>query len=234
MVTDNIDQSELKHFTSLANEWWDPDGKLKTLHIINPVRLKFINQCVPLKNKSILDVGCGGGLLCEAMAILSGQVTGIDISKELIDVAQKHAIAAGLNIDYQTSTVENFKKLTDKKYDVITCLELLEHVPDPLSIIKTISTLLNPGGHLVLSTINRTLKSYMKMIIGAEYILNLIPKNTHHYSQFIKPSELNSWLCTSDCKLIEISGISYIPILDHVSLISDPSVNYMVHARYNV
>jgi len=232
-INQNIDQSELLKFEALANEWWMPDGKLKTLHVINPIRLNFINQSVIIQNKTILDVGCGGGLLCEAMANLSGNVTGIDISSELIRVAQNHASNNSLDIDYKISTIENLKLMSDAKYDVITCMEMLEHVPNPTSIIETMSTLLNPSGHLIISTINRTLKSYVKMIIGAEYFLKLIPKNTHHYSQFIKPSELNSWLCASDISLKNIAGIDYIPVLHHASLVNDPSVNYMIHARLN-
>ncbi|MGY8815037.1 MAG: bifunctional 2-polyprenyl-6-hydroxyphenol methylase/3-demethylubiquinol 3-O-methyltransferase UbiG [Gammaproteobacteria bacterium] len=232
-INQNIDQSELLKFEALANDWWKPDGKLKTLHVINPIRLKFINQSVTIKDKTILDVGCGGGLLCEAMAKLSDRVTGIDISSELIRVATDHAKLNSLNIDYKVTTIENLKLTSDKKYDVITCMEMLEHVPNPVSIIETMSSLLNPGGHLIFSTINRTLKSYLKIIIGAEYFLKLIPMNTHHYSQFIKPSELNSWLSASGIKLQYITGIDYIPVLDHAALVNDPSVNYMVHARLN-
>ena len=226
----NFNQSELEKFTSLANDWWDPKGKLKTLHVINPIRLKYICDIVDIKNKNVLDAGCGGGLLCEAMAKEPANVTGIDINNELIQVAKEHAVANNLDIKYHVSTIEEFESSSSKKYDVITCMEMLEHVPNPISIIESFSKLLNPGGHLIISTINRTFKAYINMIIGAEYILDLVPKKTHHYSQFIKPSELLSWLNASAFELNDIAGVSYVPVLDYVVLIDDPSVNYIVHA----
>ena len=229
----NMNESELEHFSALAKEWWKPRGELKTLHVINPLRLNFIINTIDIKNKTILDVGCGGGLLCEGMACASANVTGIDISEKLINVAIAHATENKLKIDYQTSTIEKFADTTQNKYDAVTCMELLEHVPDPLSVLKSISRVLNPGGHLILSTINRTIKSYINMILGAEYIFNILPKNTHQYSQFIKPSELYNWLHQAGFELHEITGIKYIPVLDHASLVSDPSINYMVHAVLN-
>ena len=229
----NIDPMELDKFESLAAEWWDPRGKLKTLHVINPVRLKYINDAVDLRDRQVLDIGCGGGLLCEAMAGRSARVTGIDFSRSSIEVAKQHQTTGKYSIDYLTCTVEEFESRYKQRFNVITCMEMLEHVPDPAAIIDTAARLLKPGGHIFLSTINRTLKAYATAILAAEYLLGLVPRQTHDYSQFIRPSELSNWLRASGFTVEDISGINYLPLLDYASLDPDPSVNYLIHARLN-
>jgi 2-polyprenyl-6-hydroxyphenyl methylase/3-demethylubiquinone-9 3-methyltransferase len=227
----NLDQEELHKFESLAADWWDPHGRLKTLHIINPARLKYITAAVDLKDRTVLDVGCGGGILCEAMAAKTARVTGIDASCAAIEAANQHQKQSGLTVTYLNCTVEEFATRRRQTFDVITCMELLEHVPDPVMVIETISGLLNPGGHLFLSTINRTLRAYAGAIITAEYLLGLLPRETHDYSKFIRPSELCQWLRASGLTIKDISGLKYLPMLDYAVVDTDPSINYMVHAR---
>lgn len=228
---ENISQAELKMFDELADEWWNPSGKLKTLHVINPLRIQYINNAVCLKNSRVLDIGCGGGILCEAMARESARVTGIDISVSAIEAARKHQQAGGLSINYLSTTVEDMVPGHEHYFDLITCMEMLEHVPDPVSIIESAAQLLAPGGHFFLATINRSLKSFLGPIIAAEYLLKLIPRGTHHYSQFIRPSELAGWLRASGFDIEDVSGVKYVPFIDHASLSDDTSVNYMIHAR---
>lgn len=226
----NIKDSERQHFNKLAADWWAPDGPLKTLHRINPARSRYINTQTSIANKRLLDIGCGGGLLTESLASKGALVTGIDISEDVIEVARIHALEHGLSIDYQVCSAEELASSHTGHFDVITCMEMLEHVPDPRSIIQSAAALLKPGGHLFLSTINRSLKTYINVIIGAEYVFRIIPEKTHQYSQFIRPSELTAWLRQYDFHVNDLAGINYIPWLDYVAISNDISVNYMLHA----
>ena len=233
-ITENIDFAEKSKFNALASAWWDPEGELQTLHDINPTRLAYIEGHIDLADNKILDVGCGGGLLSEALASKGGLVTGIDISEELVKVADDHAKQVNLNISYHCKTVEDFASEHENSFDVIACMELLEHVPDPASIINACMHLIKPGGLLFLSTINRNLKSYLQTKIAAEYILKLLPAGTHEYSKYIRPSELASCCRTSGFTVIDISGISYLPFIRQCHLKDSPDVNYILCAQTDV
>lgn len=226
----NIDEMEQSRFDSLADDWWNPDGQLRTLHDINPLRLGYIMDRVNLSGKSVLDVGCGGGLLCEAMASEGAIVTGIDISNS-ISVAISHSHSGNYSIRYEQISPEALALSNTQQFDVITCMEMLEHVPEPESIIKACANMLKPGGDLFLSTINRTPVAYMTAILGAEYILKLLPGGTHHYSKFIRPSELATWCQTHNFNILDISGMTYIPVLRKAVLNDIPAVNYLMHAQ---
>ena len=227
----NIDKEEVEKFDDLAKSWWDPQGDFKSLHQINPLRINFIKERTTLAGKQVLDIGCGGGLLAEVLSDLGAIVTAIDASEKTINVAKAHAKKVGSNVNYIKASLEEFSKIEPKaKFDVITCLEMLEHVPDPLQILKKCSDLLNQDGDLFLSTINRNPRSYLFAIIGAEYLLNLLPKGTHDYSKFIKPSELSKWLNKSNLNTIEVVGLSYNPITDNYWLGKDIAVNYLLYA----
>jgi len=228
----NLDHDEVKKFDDLAAKWWDPDGEFKPLHQINPLRVGFINERANLEGIKVLDVGCGGGILAEALSKLGAQVTGIDASEQTIGVAQNHSNAVGSDVSYYQTTIEEFiANKPEEKFDVITCLEMLEHVPSPREIIKTCSTILKDDGDIFFSTINRNPRSYLFAIVGAEYILNLLPKGTHDYQKFIKPSELAKWIRDARLSQIETIGLSYNPITDNYWLGKDIQVNYMVHAK---
>ena len=228
----NLDHDEVKKFDELAAKWWDPEGEFKPLHQINPLRVGFINERANLEGIKVLDVGCGGGILAEALSKLGAQVTGIDASEQTIGVAQNHSNAVGSNVSYYQTTIEEFiANKPEEKFDVITCLEMLEHVPSPGEIIKTCSTILKDDGDVFFSTINRNPRSYLFAIVGAEYILNLLPKGTHDYQKFIKPSELAKWIRDARLSQIETIGLSYNPITDNYWLGKDIQVNYMVHAK---
>lgn len=228
----NLDHDEVKKFDDLAAKWWDPDGEFKPLHQINPLRVGFINERANLEGIKVLDVGCGGGILAEALSKLGAQVTGIDASEQTIGVAQNHSNAVGSDVLYYQTTIEEFiANKPEEKFDVITCLEMLEHVPSPGEIIKTCSTILKDDGDIFFSTINRNPRSYLFAIVGAEYILNLLPKGTHDYQKFIKPSELAKWIRDARLSQIETIGLSYNPITDNYWLGKDIQVNYMVHAK---
>ena len=228
----NLDHDEVKKFDDLAAKWWDPDGEFKPLHQINPLRVGFINERANLEGIKVLDVGCGGGILAEALSKLGAQVTGIDASEQTIGVAQNHSNAVGSNVSYYQTTIEEFiANKPEEKFDVITCLEMLEHVPSPGEIIKACSTILKDDGDIFFSTINRNPRSYLFAIVGAEYILNLLPKGTHDYQKFIKPSELAKWIRDARLSQIETIGLSYNPITDNYWLGKDIQVNYMVHAK---
>ena len=228
----NLDHDEVKKFDDLAAKWWDPDGEFKPLHQINPLRVGFINERANLEGIKVLDVGCGGGILAEALSKLGAQVTGIDASEQTIGVAQNHSNAVGSNVSYYQTTIEEFiANKPEEKFDLITCLEMLEHVPSPGEIIKTCSTILKDDGDIFFSTINRNPRSYLFAIVGAEYILNLLPKGTHDYQKFIKPSELAKWIRDARLSQIETIGLSYNPITDNYWLGKDIQVNYMVHAK---
>jgi 2-polyprenyl-6-hydroxyphenyl methylase/3-demethylubiquinone-9 3-methyltransferase len=229
----NVDLNEVEKFNKIAHKWWDPSSEFKPLHEINPLRVNYINDLFPLNEKNILDVGCGGGILAESMARLGGNVTGIDQSEIAIKIAQLHAKENNLSIDYKLLNIEDFLKKDTSKFDVITCLEMIEHVPDPASIITSCAKKLKKNGRLYVSTINRNLKAFLFAIVGAEYILNLLPKGTHHYDKFIKPSEVKSWANSLNMNISNITGMTYNPFLKKYSLGSDVSVNYILELRFN-
>ena len=226
----NVDSHEIEKFNLLAHKWWDPTSEFKPLHEINPLRLNFIKSSVSLKGKKVLDVGCGGGILSESLASVGADVTGIDQGDKVIQIAKLHAKESGVKIKYKHINIEDFYKNTDERFDVITCLEMLEHVPDPNSIINACSKLLKPGGKIFFSTINKNLKAFLFAIIGAEYILNLLPKGTHEYKKFIKPSQLQAWASGNNLSFDSIIGMTYNPITQKYKLSQDTSVNYIVEA----
>jgi len=227
---ENFDKSEIEKFSSLADQWWDPSGKFKPLHLINPLRADYISSKVNLKNKKILDVGCGGGILAESLALKGANVKGIDLADGPLEVAKIREQKRNLGITYEK--IETSKLIKKKeKFDVITCLEMLEHVPDPEKTVKECSELLNNNGDIFFSTINRNLKAFTLAILGAEYILNILPKGTHDYEKLIKPSELLNYIDKGGLDFLEIKGMTYIPFFDIVKLSNDPSVNYIIHAR---
>lgn len=230
MMKQNYDPQELAKFTAVAAHWWDPQGELKTLHQINPLRLGYILEKVDLTGKKVIDIGCGGGILSESMAAKGAIVTGIDMNKSVIDVAKLHLLESGKEVDYLHTSAEAIAHERPEHYDVVTCLEMLEHVPEPLSIIKACATLLKPGGHIFFSTLNRNPKSYLFAIVGAEYVLNMLPKNTHDYAKFIRPSELSAWSRESALTPEDMKGISYNPLTQQFKLTDDVSVNYLFYA----
>lgn len=231
-MTYNIDQQELAKFSALAARWWDPKGEFKPLHDINPLRLDYVDQQTGgLAGKVVLDVGCGGGILSEGMARHGAQVTGIDMGESVLRVAKLHLYESGLNIDYQYTTVEQLAQAYPAHFDVVTCMEMLEHVPNPLSVVMACYQLVKPSGQVFFSTINRNLKSYLFAIIGAEYILKLLPKGTHDYAKLIRPAELAQWIRTANLMLRSMVGINYNPLTQHYSLSQDISVNYIIHAQ---
>ncbi len=234
-ASDNFSQAELDKFGALANRWWDPDGPQKALHALNPVRLDYVAQRVPLPGASVLDVGCGGGLLSEALAKTGAKVTAIDLAPELLKVARLHRLESGVGVDYRQQSVEDLAAdmLAEGRpasFDAITCMEMLEHVPDPSSIIGACATLLKPGGRLFLSTLNRTPAAFALAIVGAEYVARLLPKGTHHYQDFIRPSELAAWLRGADLQLEDVSGLAYEPWRNGARLIRRTDVNYLACA----
>ena len=228
----NIDQAEVEKFNALAHKWWDSTSEFRPLHEINPLRVNFIKSKFDLKGKKLLDVGCGGGILSESMAKEGAHVTAIDQGEKVIKIAQLHNLESKLDINYKQLNIEDFCIKNKGKFDVITCLEMLEHVPDPASIVKACKSLLKPNGHIFFSTINRNAKAFLFAIIGAEYILGLLPKGTHSYEKFITPSELTVWCEKEGLNLIDIVGMSYNPIIKKYSLGSDVSVNYLVEVSF--
>ena len=228
----NLDHDEVNKFDELAAKWWDKDGEFRPLHQINPLRVDFIEERSSMKGKKVLDVGCGGGILAEALNELGANVTGIDASENTIGVAKSHSRSIGSDVIYIQNTIEEFiSSHPNEKFDVITCLEMLEHVPSPNEIIKSCSNLLKDDGNIFFSTINRNPRSYLFAVIGAEYILNLLPKGTHDYEKFIKPSELAKWIREAGLNSKETIGLSYNPITGNYWLGKDIQVNYMVHAK---
>jgi 2-polyprenyl-6-hydroxyphenyl methylase / 3-demethylubiquinone-9 3-methyltransferase len=227
----NADAAELSKFSQLAHKWWDKASEFKPLHDINPLRLNYINDAVSLKGKRVLDVGCGGGILSESMAEKGAVVTGIDLGEKALKVAQLHSIESGIEVDYRLISAEALAAESAGDYDVVTCLEMLEHVPDPASIVSACASLVKPGGHVFFSTINRNPKAYLLAVLGAEYILQMLPKGTHDYTKFIKPSELARFARQADLSIIDQAGMRYNPITQHYWLNDDVSVNYLVHMQ---
>ena len=229
MAMSNQDPNEINKFDQLASVWWDEKGPLKTLHDINPLRVDFIEKHCQLNDCKLLDVGCGGGILSESLAIKGANVSAIDLSKQAIEIAKLHALETGVKIQYQKTDIEVFAKNHQHQFDVITCMELLEHVPDPKALIEQCQSILKPGGILFLSTINRTAKAYAQVIIGAEYILNMLPKGTHDYKKFIKPSELATMLRQNNLNLKELKGLHYKLLGKEYFLSDNTDANYLAY-----
>jgi 2-polyprenyl-6-hydroxyphenyl methylase/3-demethylubiquinone-9 3-methyltransferase len=228
----NVDPQELAKFSELAHRWWDPDSEFRPLHQINPLRLEWIDSLSPLKGQRALDVGCGGGILAEAMARRANQVTGIDLATRPLGVARLHALEAGVeNIEYREIAAEALAAEAPGSFDVVTCMEMLEHVPDPSSVVRACATLVRPGGWVFFSTLNRNPKSFLFAIIGAEYVLRLLPKGTHEYARFIRPSELARWTRESGLTLEGSKGMEYNPLTRRYRLSADTSVNYLFACR---
>ena len=227
----NADELELQKFSALAHRWWDPNSEFKPLHDINPLRLNYIDQHAHLSGKKVLDVGCGGGILSESMATRGALVTGIDLGEKPLKVAKLHLLETGQQVDYRLIAAEDMAAEQPEQFDVVTCMEMLEHVPDPASIVRACAQLVKPGGHLFFSTINRNPKSYLFAVIGAEYLLNLLPRGTHNYAKFIKPSELARFCRDAGLQVPEVIGMSYNPLSQIYSLGPDTSVNYLLAAR---
>ncbi len=229
--TVNADPAELEKFGALAHRWWDPTSEFRPLHDLNPIRLDWIDQHAMIKGKSVLDVGCGGGLLTEAMASRGANVTGIDLSERPLGVAKLHLHESGYTIDYRQVSVEQCAMEMPSHFDAVTCMEMLEHVPDPKSVITACAQLVKDGGHVFFSTINRNPKAYALAVVGAEYVLGLLPKGTHDYARFIRPAELAQWCRQAGLHVEEITGLRYNPFNHQCTLTKDTDVNYLLRAR---
>ena len=230
-MSTNVDPQELEKFNQLAHRWWDPNSEFKALHDINPLRLRWIDERAQVAGKRVLDVGCGGGILSESMAALGAEVVGIDLSERALKVAELHLLETGRRVTYRKAAVEALAREQAGQYDVVTCMEVLEHVPDPESQVSACAQLLQPDGHAFFATLNRSLKSFLFAIVGAEYVLGLLPRGTHEYAKLIKPSELAALCRTAGLGVERIVGISYNPITKAYALGPDPDVNYILHAR---
>jgi 2-polyprenyl-6-hydroxyphenyl methylase/3-demethylubiquinone-9 3-methyltransferase len=227
----NVDQDEIEKFEKLSGRSWDPESEFKPLHDINPLRLAYIDRLAPLAGKRVIDVGCGGGLLTEAMAAKGAQVTGIDMGKAPLSVARLHRHESGLEIDYQQATAEQMAETQAGSFDIVTSLEMLEHVPDPGAVIAACARLIKDDGHVFLSTINRNPRAYLLAVVGAEYLLRMLPRGTHDYSKFIRPSEMEAWARESGLQLVDLTGMSYNPLTREYRLGRDVSVNYLACFR---
>ena len=228
----NVDHQEIAKFEALASRWWDPQGEFKPLHQLNPLRLQWIDTLSQgLANKRVLDVGCGGGILAESMAARGARVTGIDMGKEPLQVARLHALESGIELSYRQLTVEALADELPGSFDVVTCMEMLEHVPDPASVVAACARLVRPGGQLFFSTINRTAKSWLLMIAGAEYLLQMVPKGTHQHDKFIQPAELSRYAERAALRLCQMKGVVYNPLTGTFRLSADVGVNYMLHCQ---
>jgi 2-polyprenyl-6-hydroxyphenyl methylase/3-demethylubiquinone-9 3-methyltransferase len=230
--TKNVDPNEIRKFEELASRWWDKNSEFKPLHDINPLRANWIDNLAPVAEKKVLDVGCGGGILAEALAQRGAEVTGIDMGDAPLGVANLHQLESGLSIDYQKSTAENFAKEHENAFDVVTCLEMLEHVPDPSSVVAACAKMVKPGGYVFFSTINRNPKAFLLAIIGAEYVLRLLPRGTHEYAKFIRPSELASWSREANLQVNQMTGLLFNPLTKRYRLSdTDMDVNYMISTQ---
>jgi 2-polyprenyl-6-hydroxyphenyl methylase / 3-demethylubiquinone-9 3-methyltransferase len=227
----NIDQAEVEKFDSQASRWWDTDGPFRPLHDLNPARLAFVQSCIPLRGCTVVDVGCGGGLLSEAMTREGALVTGIDASAATLSVARLHAQMGALSIDYRCISAGELAAAEPASRELVTCLELLEHVPDPLSLIEACARLAKPGGTVVFSTLNRTAAAYLFGVIGAEYMLRLLPRGTHDYRRFIRPSELAAWVRQAGMEVLQLRGLSYNPVTRQARLTQSVSINYLMQCR---
>ena len=225
----NADQNELDKFSALAHRWWDPSSEFKPLHAINPLRLEWIDSHAAISGKTILDIGCGGGILSESMAQRGAEVTGIDLSDKALAVARLHLLESGNRVNYQKIAAEELASQAAGSFDIVTCMEMLEHVPSPASIIAACAALVKPGGHVFFSTINRNAKAYALAVVGAEYLLKLLPKGTHDYAKFIKPSELSRWAKSVGLEPDELIGMTYNPFTQRYRLGRDTDVNYLLH-----
>ncbi|MGA0114484.1 MAG: bifunctional 2-polyprenyl-6-hydroxyphenol methylase/3-demethylubiquinol 3-O-methyltransferase UbiG [Burkholderiales bacterium] len=230
-MTVNVDPAELEKFSALAHRWWDPESEFRPLHEINPLRLDYIDRIAGLRGKKVLDVGCGGGILAEAMAARGAQVTGIDLADKPLKVAQLHLRISGLDVAYRNIAVEALASEMPHGFAVVTCMEMLEHVPDPAAVVRACAELLEPGGHAFFATLNRNPKSYLYAIIGAEYVLGLLPRGTHDYARFIKPSELANACRAAGLDVTGVTGMTYNPFSKTYALEADASVNYILCAR---
>ena len=226
----NIHDSEVEKFNALAEAWWDPTGKFRPLHDMNPFRVEYIAARTTIEGARCLDVGCGGGILSEALALRGGEVTGIDLAPKPLEIARGHAEATGAEVDYRLAAADDLLPTEAEQYDLVTCLELLEHVPDPAALVQSCADLTRPGGHLFFSTINRDPRAWLLAVVGAEYVLNILPKGTHDYTQLVKPSELAAALRNANLSLGNLCGMRYNPFNHKVSASKDVSVNYIVHA----
>lgn len=226
----NIDPTEVQQFSARARDWWAPNGAFRTLHDINEARLGYLCRFIDPSISTVLDAGCGGGVLAEALARRGAKVTGLDASEENIAVAREHAAHSGLEIDYQVADVDSFSRTRPARFDVVTCLELLEHVPDPAALVQSCATLVRPGGQVFFSTIHRRPKAYFAAIVVAEYLLSLIPRGTHRYDRFVRPSELASWCRAARLQVQDISGLRYLPWLRRACLCADTDINYLLVA----
>lgn len=229
----NADPAELQKFSDLAHRWWDPESEFKPLHQINPLRLDWIDSAVSLSGKKVVDIGCGGGILAESMAARGAEVTGVDLSEKALGVARLHLYESGQTVNYRHISAEDIAIESPASFDVVTCMEMLEHVPDPASTIRACATLVKPGGKVFFSTLNRNLKAYLLAVVGAEYILNLLPKGTHEYAKFIKPSELARYVREAGLDVEELCGMNYNPLTKVYALGRDTDVNYLMRTSRN-
>jgi 2-polyprenyl-6-hydroxyphenyl methylase/3-demethylubiquinone-9 3-methyltransferase len=227
--TGNVDPAEIARFEAAASRWWDPEGEMRPLHELNPVRLEYVERAGALAGKDVVDVGCGGGLLAEAMARRGARVTGLDLAPDLLKVAELHALEANVAVTYCLASAEEHASRHAGSYDVVTCMEMLEHVPDPARVVGALAALARPGGHVFLSTINRTPRAYLHAVLGAEYVLRLLPTGTHTYERFIRPAELAEWARSAGLRTLDVAGLDYDPFARTARLSGDARVNYLMH-----